>query len=41
MAQIPNPKVGMGTEAAADDTDAAEVQRILAFVPKSRRHQVQ
>jgi len=41
MAQVPNPKVGLGNEVAAEDNNAAEVQRILAFVPKSRRHAVQ
>jgi signal peptide peptidase SppA len=41
MGQIQNPKVGVGHEAGTEDTAAAEVQRILAFVPKTRRHAVQ
>ncbi|HZF24021.1 MAG TPA: S49 family peptidase [Burkholderiales bacterium] len=41
MGQIQNPNVGVSGDAVADDSPAAEVQRILAFVPKSRRHAVQ
>jgi signal peptide peptidase SppA len=41
MKEIPNPKVGVGGDAAQQDTPEAEVQRILAFIPKSRRHAVQ
>jgi capsid assembly protease len=40
MGQIPNPKVGVGTggDAGQDDSPAAEVQRILAYVAASRKH---
>jgi signal peptide peptidase SppA len=41
MGQIPNPKVGVSADAAQLDTNEAEVQRILAFIPKNRRHAVQ
>jgi signal peptide peptidase SppA len=42
MGQITNPVVGTPGDAAHDDSPAAEVQRILAFVPKNRqRIQVQ
>ncbi len=41
MGQIPNPKVGVAGDAVNDDSPAAEIQRILAFVPKHRRHAVQ
>jgi signal peptide peptidase SppA len=41
MAQIPNPKVGIAGEPVTEETNASEVQRILAFVPKARRHAVQ
>lgn len=41
MSQVQNPKVGVPVEAANDDTPAAEVSRILNFVPKDRRRQVQ
>jgi len=37
MGQIPNPKVGIPGDAREDDSPAAEVQRILAFVPKERK----
>lgn len=41
MGQIPNPKVGIQGDAQMDDSPAAEVHRILAFVPKNRLRQVQ
>ena len=41
MSQIENPKVGVAADAGLEDTPAAEVARILAFVPKNRRHAVQ
>jgi hypothetical protein len=36
MGEIANPKVGVPGDAGEDDSPAAEVQRILAFVPKAR-----
>jgi hypothetical protein len=38
MGQIQNPVVGLTGDALHDDSPAAEVQRILAFVPKARKH---
>lgn len=36
MGQIQNPRVGIDVREQADDSPAAEVQRILAFVPQDR-----
>jgi signal peptide peptidase SppA len=38
MGQIPNPQVGVPGEEHDNASPAAEAQRILAFVPKDRKH---
>jgi hypothetical protein len=38
MTQLGNPAVGTGSDGSGeDDSNAAEVQKILAFVPKARK----
>lgn len=38
MSQIPNPTVGADPSAVDTDPAAAEIARILAYVPKNRKH---
>jgi signal peptide peptidase SppA len=38
MAHIPNPQIGIAGEAGMDESPAAEVARILAFVPDNRKY---
>jgi len=40
MSQIANPKVGVGGEAGQENDIAAEVQKVLAFVPTARKYPV-